>query len=328
METFEGYITCLSPDLKVAFETGETTREAIRYAINSKLFKGVRVESMRRTIVTPKSNIDTKHIVLDEAFLSYIWSFCCFMLGVTDIYHEKAMEVPLLPVVRLSDSPRFAQFNRMLAWGRSLQDQYSLWPKDLPTPCQQDDLTILSNRLWLYVIRFFMYHELGHLTLHSGSVELIRQYNRPFFQPTIDQRAQLIAMELEADNYALDLFLASDEGEYDRYLKYLGAATAYLASFFLLSDPDTRGYMHPDLDERFRILLGRVKGLEELRYNLLLNAVNVGLQSFMALHDDYFSVDMSVSYDDFETLKSVLFKMIDELKKKYDLHRPFVSQSF
>ena len=116
----------------------------------------------------------------------------------------------------------------------------------------------------------------------------------------------------------------ADESEYDRYLKYLGAAVAYLAGFYLLYDGDTRGNIHPDIDIRLQGLLKKVTGLSEMYSTLLVNTTNIGLQVFMALTGvDFIEQRSDLSYQEFADLQNDLFDALKELKIKYHTYRPF-----
>jgi hypothetical protein len=328
MEQFQGFIAALYPDLKQVFEANEPIKRRISGVINRGLFEEVRWTSTTKPMRNAFANLENKQIVLDEGFLSYLWCVSCYIIGIVDIYQEKAMENPTANIARLSVHPMYRLFDVTLSWGRSLKDEYTPWPDYLPNPTQDSELATFTNHLWFYVIRYIMYHELGHLSLHTSSTQLVKRSKSFFFEPTVDELRRLRMMEIQADDYSLETLLLADENEYDRYMKYLGAAVAYLAGFFLLDDSDTRSNIHPDIDTRLQTLLKKVKGIGEMYEGLLSHTINIGLQVFMTITDvDFVGQRKDMTYQEFNDLQKDLFDALEELKLKYHIHRPFRKNS-
>jgi len=322
MTPFEGHISVLLPDLAEAFESNSRIKERIFGVISRGSFQGVKLTSDRRRLVTPKCDLETKQILLDEGFLSYLWCLCCFIIGLVDMTNDKVLEHPNANIARLSDHEWYRLFDATLGWGRSLRDEYSPWPDYIPNPSQQDsELVRHTNTLWIFAVRSFMYHELGHLAMHSCSLQLILDYkDKPDIVSSADLR-RLHNMEIQADDYALDSLLLSDVNEYERYLKYLGFVTAYIGTFYLLPNGDTRSAdFHPDLDTRLQTLLKKVSGLNEYYSTLLKHTTNLGLQVFFAFGIGFTEGRRDSTYQDFGDLLNDLLSEVGHLKARYEEH--------
>lgn len=284
--------------------------------------KGLDLKPTMYPMKGPYADLDTQLIVLQAGFLSYLWTVCYFMIGLIDLYQERAQQPA--PVVRLSDDDEFLMLNNTLGWGRFFKfgEEHELmsWPDHIPNPTQSERRTLQANHIFVLATCYLMYHEAGHLVLHADARDFIKMTKSIDYVLTNEDKRRIRTMETQADIYALDCMLTSIDDEHERYIRFLGAIVAQLSEFFVRTLPaHTRGGVHPDLDERLKRILDKVD-IKHPGYKVNIDLTStIGLQLFFALtFADYIPEDQSdFGFDNFDALTKYLFDIIGVWKNKY-----------
>ena len=220
--------------------------------------------------------------------------------------------------IQFHDMPVFKKLQLTFEWGRSLKDEYSIWPQAAANPSVDELYVLEANQLFVRAVCYQMYHELGHLILHANMVDFAKRINNKFYTKTNDECRRLRNIERQADDYALDCMLLTALDEEEMYVRGLGASIARLSDFFLLDVPDTRGFTHPDLDDRLTNVVKKVK-VSDLRHQMNLElTVSIGLQLFFKITDTPIAdCDLNeVAYEDFKSLIADLLKTLTDKKSK------------
>lgn len=304
------------------FEAGHLPERLDRAIRNGQLSLAIFIDPEPNKIRTPFVDLEDHEIKLQETFLSYLWSICYCMIAFQQMTIDQSEE----EIVKLKNSPEANTVGRMFEWAVSLRDTHTNWPKELPTPLQKGTRIVETNELFLFAIRYLMYHEVGHLVLHESSVEFIKNNRRsPAILPEDSRR--LRQMEFQADEYAIDILLDAKPEDQHRYMNFLGAAVAHLSSLFLLEDDDMRGgRTHPDFDIRLKRLAKKAT-FNEQAHTLFFNVtISIGLQVFFERYGVHYLPPDSSSWrlQNFSDLFSLLYQKIDERKALYRQYRPFI----
>src|SRR5438045_4147101 len=111
------YIDALYGNIDETFRTGNKQMEDQLLVLFAKgAVKGLDLQPGMYPMKGPYANLDNQLIVLQAGFLSYLWTVCYFMIGLIDLYQERAQQPAT--VVRLSDDDEFLMLNNTLGWGR------------------------------------------------------------------------------------------------------------------------------------------------------------------------------------------------------------------
>jgi hypothetical protein len=218
--------------------------------------------------------------------------------------------------------PEFKTVQITLGWGRSLKNEFSLWPIDASNPLAVDPYVEGSNNLFEACMLYIIFHEISHLLLHARRSDLLAALRKPIAQRTEAEKLIIYNAEVEADQSAFNFLSISSDQEDAKFIKYLGAIVAQLSNFFMLDVPDTRGFSHPDMDTRLKSVIRQVE-LKEEHHRIHFEAhCSVGLQLFMSLTGVEFIPNLKEDADfrDFEDLENYLFRKIEEIKEKAQIH--------
>lgn len=318
------YISALFDHIDDAFQNGNIeVAEKIRGFIAQRIPIGREINDTMFPMRGPFSKLAEGLIVLQAGFLSYLWTVCYFMIGLIEIYADKAGTNQ--PVVSLVNSEKFPLLNYTFAWGRSLKPAYDEefvpWPDDIANPMQPETRPRQANHLCVLATSYLMYHELGHLIRHSDCAEFIKSTMAWGYEPNDDDSRRLRMMEIQADDFAIECMFVSSDDEHTRYMKYLAAIIAHLAEFFLRKHPDARAKNYPDLDERLIKVINKVDIIDPAFKMNIDMACTIGLQLFLTLtYAEYIQpVTDQFAFENFDDLKSYLFKIIAAWKEKYSL---------
>jgi len=291
-------------------------------AISKGLLNEVIIDNSSNSFKTPSVNLETKVMQLHESHLSYLWTVCYFLTSVREITFERATSNG---IIHLNDSPKFDTLICLLEWGRSLKTHHCSWPIDMPDPTHPTDTASNANLLYIYALQYLMYHEVGHFVLHYDAIDFIKATKNPFYELTKQDVDLLYNMETEADNYAFDCMSLCDEEDNIKFLKHSGAVVAHLSNFYLLSEPDIRGYTHPDLDRRLRCITEKIEiQSKELSWGIN-HLYATGIQLFFCInHIEILPKDLEQhSYEDWNEIGSDLYNILDLLKKDYQIFKPY-----
>lgn len=299
--------------------------QKLQYAIDSgALNPGIRIDIEEVKIITPFADPYTREINLHQNFLCYLWAICYCMNAFNRMAFEQALEYK---IISLNRSPEAPVINRMFDWAIGLGQAHEDWPGNLPVPGGAHEWVVETDSLFLFAIRYIMYHEVAHLLFHSGSEDLVQR--KLTGSLTTDDRRRLLNMETQADDYAIDTTLTTFPDEDHRYMNLLGAAIALLSMFFLRADDDLRGGVtHPDTDDRLRRLLKRAK-FDFAGHAIFLDyTVTTGLQVFFERHQiQYLPADQgSWQMEEFDELYRLLYEKVNERKRLYEQYYPYNSK--
>ncbi|NHA08042.1 hypothetical protein G7092_29850 [Mucilaginibacter sp. HC2] len=325
-ETNKYYISSLYGHIDEAFRNGnEEIAIKISALISTGRIKSLELNEDMFPMKGPFSHLSTGIIVLQAGFLSYLWTVCYFMIGLIEIYQDKAGSNQR--VISLVDSEKFNILNYTFAWGRSLKpssdEDFNPWPDDIANPTQEDTRVKQANHLLVLAASYLMYHELGHLVLHADSEDFIKSTNKWDYERNSTDSRRLRIMEIQADIYALDCMFSNTRDEHDRYMKFLASIIAQLAEFFIRRAPDTRSQNYPDLDERLKRILNKVD-IEDLGFKMNIDLTcSIGLQLFLTLtYADFIPPNPeNFLFENFDDLKIYLFNIIQAWKDKYNSYK-------
>jgi hypothetical protein len=279
--------------------------DAIR---NGYISRRIFIDPTFEPIKTPKSNFDTREIQLQATHLSFLWNICYSMIGFQELTHKHANQET--DVLKLHESPHFEQLALAVNWGISLHQTWRVWPDEIPTPDIIDERVQFTNELFLHAIRYLMYHEFAHLTLHSGSRDIAvkikdkEQLNR-------DDTTRFRTMEFQADEYAFDCMFLTSDPQPQRYMKVLGAVIGYISSLYLPGCESMLNY-HPRLEDRLKRIMKKADITEEPYKTYLHLTITMGLQLHLTLrHIDYLSLlSPKGPYENVEDLEEALFAIL------------------
>jgi hypothetical protein len=265
----------------------------------------------------PKVKLVYRNVVLNETYLSFLWTCCYAMVGLNAIYYQMA-ELNQL-VTKFDDHPDYPLVGHTLDWGRTLKTARTPWPEGIANPTQTSEYVVNANKLMVAVVVYQLFHELGHLILHSSAIRFIKQVEKPFYTTTPEDRRKLRMMELQADDFAFNCLNTSSDTEDEKFIKYLGAVVAHLSDLYLLDVADSRSRdYHPDADERLRKAIKNAKLVDE-GHQMQLNAMaSMGIQIFLSLTNLPFipEVEKDTSFKDFDALQEYLFTLINKKKQE------------
>ena len=293
----------------------------LQYALNSGTQNpGIRIVTASEKIRTPYADPFTREIVLQQNFLCYLWAICYCMNAFNRMAFEQALDHKL---ISLNRSPEAPVINRMFDWAIGLGTAHENWPEELPKPGGSAQWVKETDSVFLFAVRYIMYHEVAHLIFHRGSLELLSRHRSG--QLSAEDRRRFVNMENQADDYAIDITLEVFPDEQYRYMNMLGGIIALLSMFFLRADDDLRGgKKHPDTDERLKRLLRRVK-FDQPEHSLFIHyTVTTGLQVFFERHQIPYLPEDQASWqmEDFDKLYQLFYDKVNERKALYHQFYP------
>jgi hypothetical protein len=310
-------IAILYDKITTHFAQGEMAMKLNDAVKSGALNPGIRIDVLDEPIKTPYADPVTREIVLQENFLAYLWAICYCFNAFNRMAFEQALDHEMISISR---SPEAPVINRLFDWAIGLGVAHENWPQGLPIPGNQNQWCEETDALFLFAIRYIMYHEVAHLILHSNSAELLQRYKNGV--SSADDRRRFLNMERQADDYAIDTLLKSFPEESSRYMNLLGGAIALLSMFFLRIDDDLRGgFRHPDTDDRLK------QRFDLPEHGIFIDyTVTTGIQVFLERHRIAFIPEnsSSVKIQEFQELYDLLFAKVDERKALYEQYRPFI----
>ena len=320
-ENNKRYISSLYSHIDETFRLSNSKMaDIIEGFIANGTLKGLQFDDTVFPMKGPNTVLKTGIIYLQDGFLSYLWTVCYFMIGLTEIYQDMAATGK--PIVNLMESEKFQILNNTFAWGRSLKmglaDEFGEWPDHIANPLDETVRSNQANHLLVLAATYLMFHEMGHLVQHRDAAEYINRVKSPYYDQTDEDRRRLRMMEIQADNYAVDAMFKSITDEHDRYLRFLATIIAHLSEFFLRHIPNTKAINYPDLDERLKRVIKKID-VQHPGYKMHLDlTLTIGLQTFFALtFAEYIPSEMKdFAFEDFDELSDYLFRLIDAWKEK------------
>lgn len=137
---------------------------------------------------------------------------------------------------------------------------------------------------------------------------------------TDDELYQLKSLEVEADNYAIELLLGGNPDEDQTYIRIIGAIMAQLSNLLLIQNVNGLTQLkHPDIDQRLFNLSHRYKFENQVYQLNIEQTLNIGLSLFLHIHKiEYFKdiPDQSAWYENFDGILAHLYQKVDTEKEK------------
>ncbi|QQL50122.1 phage exclusion protein Lit family protein [Mucilaginibacter ginkgonis] len=290
----------------------------IKYIRENKISIGI--DSYSQNFAFPNVNLLTKTIMVNQAYLGFVWCCSYFLLGVSILATETSNEN--VQVLKFDHRDDYVEMKKVFNWGQSLVSGLKVWPKDMVSPVDELALAIQANALTTYTLSYVLYHELAHLILHSNSLEFIKMVKSEGYKMSHEDRRRSRNMELQADDFALMCITRTNKNTDQAFGRFLGAIVAHLTSILSAHNGDVRGgKMHPDSDERLKRITKQCNLSDDDRMFLNLTK-GIGLQLYLAINDVFFTdaIPLSTIHNDFDSLELDISRLIDDLKGRYNLY--------
>ncbi len=166
-------------------------------------------------IQTPRAEPNNKADSAPSNTLIFISGlFVIQVIGMHNITKRTSRQREEINAMTADEFPEIDKLVNVINWGIRQNTMRSIWPDGFPHPGLEERNVIKTNELFLYVIRYLMYHEAAHLMLHYTSLELIVKVNNKL-ELNSDEKRRVRIMEIQADDFAFDSVVLS-KGEKSR----------------------------------------------------------------------------------------------------------------
>lgn len=264
---------------------------------------------------TPSADLTNNTITIQDVYMAYLWCCSYATVAVNKMYYHKAKLDQ--DVVTFADQQDMPKVNLTFSWACSLNKRVTHWPEDAARPDKADKWSEEATNLFQACVAYILYHEIGHLILHSGLKELLITRRKADYKMSDEEIRLMYDAETEADIFALESLIADSVSHEVLLVKFLGATLAQLSNFYLREVADVRGGLtHPDLDDRLRAVIGKTKLWQEADQIQLQAHISNGLQLFLHLtHKSFIPEDSKkANFKDFKELEIYLFSILTEMK--------------
>lgn len=294
--------------------TFENTSEVANIRLSSynqaQLSRNIRIET--GGFGPPYSDNQRNEIVLNKRFLTLCWCIVYIVMEVAGEKMEQAIKLGENYSVLDSSDPELAELDLLFDFAMSLKsdERADNWPSGLPDPTDSAYKIMVANAIFIDAMSYIMYHEVAHIV--SGHWDNYREISakiREEKQLTEDDKILTVQMEQEADSYAFDCLVASQDEKDIIYHKQLGIIMAGICSMFALrSGSKLTSLTHPSV--HVRIFNSRQKiSLDEGDEFRLARVLNVGLSMFCRLQGIVYEDRPFATFDD---LLDYFFGLLDK----------------
>ncbi|TKC04246.1 phage exclusion protein Lit family protein [Pedobacter frigoris] len=289
--------------------TSEITNARLREYQDSQLSRYIKIET--GNFSTPYSDHDTKEIVLNKRFLCLMWCLNYIILEITQNKSRTAIKITDTYTVMDSEDTEVKELDQLFDWAFSLKNHNSNdeWPENLPNPTMTSYKVRTANVIFMDAVSYIMFHEVAHIVNgHWGSYKEIslKFKNRDVLNE--QEKALCVQLEQEADTFAYECMVSSNDDEDTRYHKQLGIIMAGLSSMFALK-AKTRltSLTHPSIHIRVFNSRERTSFSEGNEFHLD-RVMNVGLSMFCRLHGIQYE---DQNFGSFNSLLDYFFNLLD-----------------
>jgi hypothetical protein len=230
----------------------------------------------------PRVHLDCNIIEVSESFLNFLWAVIYF----TFTYQEKSNEYLLinpdaeaLPV----DTDVLKNAESLLRFCKSiLNNGYTNWPIGIISPFfngnpnnEIEVFSIKTNGLFVTAINVLLMHEVGHIHFNHINESIAKYRIKKLideddeYEPPIEELAPIIMAETNADNFAMDIFLNTNDDPIIQLNNSYGTCICFIALLFCTRTiKGVTQIFHPDLHERVYRAIQRICDLsiEEASY--------------------------------------------------------------
>lgn len=212
------------------------------------------------TVKGPHADPVTKRIYLQETYLEHLWTFIYSIF----VIYEEGVQKPLINQSFSGeinfDSSILRRAKDLYDWSISLSKAKTKWNTNLPTPQGNSDFmeqfyAEKVNAIFQKSVSYVLFHEFCHLTQGHESYYL----GFKLCELTASDYADRIQIENEADDFAFNMIVKSDEEEKDRWVSGLSILFVKCSSLLLTTSAKAiKQRSHPDLDTRLHTALSRL----------------------------------------------------------------------
>lgn len=314
-------IAVLHNNILQTFENINTYSLAMheKYVLEGKVSREIIFDNIQDKITFPKVN-EQKEILLQETFLSHLWSFTYSTFVIYEEAIQKRMLEKTFTGEILLNTPLLLRAKKLYDWSIGLKDMYSKWDLNLPNPkkhnCTEEQIYAEKiNNIYQSTVSYFLCHELSHLI--NEDISFVKEkhlgMNTKTEKNKEDDRLLIIMVENEADNFAFNMLIGNDIDEKDKIEKALSIMIALCSSLILSNKSTIVQIKHPDIDDRFLAMMQKLnfENIENEFYIWYLGCLMFG----MYFEKENYSINIPIE----ETHKDLFFKYlheIDEFKNK------------
>jgi len=301
-----------------AFEnTNSISLSMCTKAINSKLVnRQIDYDNGFNKVMAPHGNKKNREIYLQETYLSYLWSLIYSIF----VIYEEGVQKPLINN-RFNGkidftSPLLCRARRLYEWSISLTTNYSKWDEELPNPRNyiNDDekfYTERTNAIFQNAVAFILFHEYAHLTFGHDSYFDATPNN----DWTDTQKSERIQLENEADNFAFEMLISSDELDITKLTKGISVIMANISSLLIVNESSLLTQnTHPDLDDRLHRIFIKLNLEEETNQFYCWYLGCLAIRLFLMKHGEE---DTSQQQDTAQDAFTHYLELLDELKMRF-----------
>lgn len=265
---------------------------------------------------TPYSDHKTKEIVLNKRFLCLVWSITYIILEIAQNKSKTAINITNTYMVMNKEDSEIQELDYLFDWAFSLKDAGSNdeWPQNLPMPTLTTINARIANIIFIDSINYIMFHEVAHIVNgHWGSYKEIDAKLKNEDILNEEDKILCIQLEQEADTFAYDCLVSSQNDEETRYHKHLGIIIAGLSSMFALKK-GTKLYSitHPSVHVRVFNLHKQSQFNEGDEFHLG-RIMNIGLSMFCKLNNITYE---DKGFQNFDEILNYFFELLDANKTK------------
>ncbi|MET4080407.1 hypothetical protein ABIB40_000347 [Pedobacter sp. UYP30] len=294
--------------------TSEATNTRLRKYKDSQLSSYIRIETDHFS--TPFSDHETKEIVLNKRFLCLMWCLNYIILEVTENKSRTAIKVTDTFMVMDSEDAEVRELDQLLDWALSLKlpDCQDEWPKILPNPAMTNDKIKIANIIFMDALSYIMFHEVAHIVNgHWESYKEISLKLKKGEKLNNQEKGLCMQLEQEADTFAYECMLSTNDDEVTRYHKQLGIIMAGLSSMFALQASTQLVFLtHPSVHVRIFNSRERTSFSEGDEFRLD-RVMNVGLSIFCKLYQIQYE---DQNFSNFNSLLDYFFNLLDSSSTK------------
>lgn len=227
--------------------------ELLRQAIaDGRLNPEIALDSHARPPRTPECSGVPAQITLYLSHLEFLWAYTYSAFVAYEAWMRASMVEAQMEAPPPEFSPEVQHRARCLGqWARSLVDEYTVWPADLPSPRDQPtalerEISKKVNTIFLGTVSLLLHHEFAHGVLGHLAAGASRHED-------------VLEMEKEADVAAYDSVVGSTSDEQHRRLGGWSVLVPFLSSLYLARDRSAvYQRRHPDLHHRLNHALDRL----------------------------------------------------------------------
>ncbi len=204
-------------------------------------------------IKTPKAGLKSRDIILQETYLSHLWSYIYSMLVIFQEGYQRPLKDGTFKGCIEYKTPLMKRAKNLFDWSISLKKSYSNWDLNLPNPKtnnfteEEQNYILKTNNIYQHAVTFLLYHEYCHLTQGHDSYD---------FSSKVKNRDEFVCLENEADYYAYNMMVDDSMSTNEKTLMSISIFLVMSSSLFITATKfEIKQPFHPDLDIRLVNLL-------------------------------------------------------------------------